>query len=482
MFEGSFFSITATLKKNSSRKENYHVSLNELTGLARRLLSFHGRYFQYFQRHNTNLADKAFQYIKGLFQAKKKNMERMEERVPDVVYDQLQYFLSDSQWEHQPIIEQISSDADQLMGGYSDSGLYIDETGIPKKGKMSVGVARQWCGQVGKVDNCQVAVIATLGRGNFSTMIDFRLYLPEEWTKDEVRCDKAKIPTSEREFKTKHELAWDMINNARQNGVRYQWVGFDGFYGDNPEFVRKLADNNEIFMADIHSNHRIYLEDPKPYLPLRKSNQGRKPKKLKSDVKPIRVDKWVAQQPDNAWQRISLRDTTKGKLIVEILHKRIWLWDGKEKEARNWHVIVRREVNSPHKQKYSLSNASDATSVERLAYMQAQRYWVERPFQDAKQQCGMGEYQARGWHAWHHHMTLVMLAMLFMTEQRIRYVDDIPLLSCNDITEVLKFFLPRRDVTEKEVLKQIAIRHEKRQASIDAAYEKQRKNGNFKFE
>jgi len=397
----------------------------------------------------------------------------MEEKVTGVLYEQLQYFLSESKWQHRPVMDQISKDADRLLGGHSDSALYIDETGIPKKGKMSVGVARQWCGQVGKVDNCQVAVFATLGQGHFSTMIDCRLYLPEEWTKDAARCFKAKIPVDERKFKTKHELACDMVARARRNGVRYQWIGCDSFYGDNPEFVRKLDDDNEVFMADIHSDHHIYLEDPKPYLPEPKSIRGRKPKKLKPRTKSVRVDQWVQRQPDNAWQRISVRDTTKGKLVVDVLHQRVWLWDGKESTARHWHLVVRREIKSPHKQKYSLSNAPVATPIERLTYMQAQRYWVERPFQDAKQQCGMGDYQARGWLAWHHHMTMVMLAMLFMTEQRIYYKDDIPLLSCSDITSVLKFMLPRRDVTQDEILRQLAVRHEKRQASIDAAYEKQ---------
>ena len=401
----------------------------------------------------------------------------MEERVPDVVYDQLQYFLSESKWQHRPIIEQISCDADQLLGGHPGSALYIDESGIPKKGKMSVGVARQWCGQVGKVDNCQVAVFATLGRGHFSTMIDGRLYLPKKWTEDAARCFNAKIPKEEQEFKTKHDLALEMITNARKNGVRYKWVGCDGFYGNNPAFLRNLADDQETFMADIHSDQLIYLEDPKPYLPSYKS--GRKPRKLKSDIKPLRVDKWMAQQPDSAWQRITIRDTTKGNLVVDILHQRVWLWDGKENVARNWHLVVRRDLNSPYKRKYSLSNTPVATSIERLAYMQAQRYWVERPFQDAKQQCGMGEYQARGWFAWHHHMTMVMLAMLFMTEQRISYQEDIPLLSCSDITEVLNYLLPRRDVTEEEILRQLVVRHKKRQASIDTAYKKQRKNGNF---
>jgi len=404
-------------------------------------------------------------------------MERMEERVPDTQYDPLQYFLSDADWDRTPVTDKIAQDADKLLGGFDDSALYIDETGMPKKGKMSVGVARQWCGQLGKTDNCQVGVFATLGRDRFSTPIDCRLYLPREWADDKKRCLKAKVPVEEIIFKTKHELALEMVFRARKNGVRFKWVGCDGFYGDNPEFVRSLADSGEEFMADIHCDHRIYLEDPKPIVPAAKSNRGRKPSKLKAQTRASRVDKWVAKQPEESWQRIEVRDSTKGKLLVDILHQRVWLWDGKENEARKWHLVVRREVNSPKKKKYSLSNALASTPIKKLAYMQAQRYWVERPFQDGKNQCGMGDYQARGWLSWYHHMTMVMLAMLFMTEQRIINQADIPLLSNADITTVLKSILPRRDITEEEVLRQLDVRHRKRQDSIDFAYEKQRAAG-----
>ncbi len=138
-------------------------------------------------------------------------------------------------------------------------------------------------------------------------------------------------------------------------------------------------------------------------------------------------------------------------------------------------MVVRREINSSERLKYSLSNAPDGIQISKLAYMQAKRYWVEHPFQDAKSQCGMGEYQARGWPAWHHHMTMVMLAMLFMLEQRFVNKEEIPLLSCFDIAIVLKFTLPRRDISEAEILRQLEVRDRKRLASTQSAYEKQRR-------
>ncbi len=402
-------------------------------------------------------------------------MERIEERVPEMQYENLQYFLSEARWDVQPVNKQIAQDVDRHLGGHPDSGLYIDETGFPKKGKMSVGVQRQWCGRLGKKDNCQVGVFAVLGRDKYATATDYRLYLPKVWVDDPDRCRKAKVSEEHIVFKTKHELALEMVVNARVNGVRFNWVGCDGLYGKAPWFLRELNNMGETFVADVHCDQRIYLEDPEPYVPDRQSNRGRKPEKLKARTKAIRVDKWLAEQPDDAWQRVEIRDSSKGILLVDALRQRVWGWDNQESDAQQWELIVRREVNAPEKIKYSLTNAPEDTDLQRLMYMQAQRYWVERSFQDGKSQCGMGEYQARGWFAWHHHMTLVMLAQLFMLEERLLHQKTVSLLSTSDITILLKYFFPRRDVSEDEVLRQLEVRHNKRQASIDAAYRKQNK-------
>ncbi len=200
---------------------------------------------------------------------------------------------------------------------------------------------------------------------------------------------------------------------------------------------------------------------------------GRKHTRLVAQSERVRVDEWSKAQPDSTWTRVTLRDSTKGKLQVEVLHRRVWLWDGKEAKAHYWHLIVRREVKARDEIKYSLSNAPEHTSLQRLAQMQGQRYWVERSFQDGKSQAGLDHYQARGWKSWYHHMALVMMAMLFMLKERCEQQEDYPLLSCADIETLLAHFLPRRDVGVDEVIRQMEVRHQKRQASIDFAYAKQ---------
>ena len=281
------------------------------------------------------------------------------------------------------------------------------------------------------------------------------------------------IPESFRAFKTKSELALEMVRHQRQQGIQFAWVGADGGYGKEPAFLRGLDDMDEIFVVDVHKDQLIYLEDPQPVIPQKKNKRGKKTSRYQAQTQSVRVDDWKKAQPEEAWQRYKLRDSTKGELVVEILHQRVWLWDKNGPNAHHWHLIVRRELNSPETCKYTLSNAPVETSTQQLAQMQGQRFWIERAFEDGKSESGMADYQARKWRSWHHHMALVSMAMLFMAEERELHRDEMPLLSCNDIEILLRTFPPRRDIDPDEVVRQMEKRHRRRQASIDNAFNKQ---------
>jgi SRSO17 transposase len=245
------------------------------------------------------------------------------------------------------------------------------------------------------------------------------------------------------------------------------------FFGQDPAFLRGVEALGEVFVVDVHCDQRIHLDDPQPVLKKKQGKRGRRPTRLEARTPAVRVDEWAKNQSQEAWKRVKTRDSTCGELEFDVLHRRVWLWDGEEPQARHWHLIVRREIDSPQTLKYTLSNASPRTPIQRLAQMQAQRFWVERAFQDGKSECGMADYQVRKWQAWHHHMALVSMAMLFMLEERIRAAPTYPLLSCSDIEELLRHFLPKRAVSQEEVLAQMEKRHEKRLASIRKAYTKQ---------
>src|SRR5512144_1148694 len=235
-------------------------------------------------------------------------MERMEEVIPEADHQALQHMLSESAWEERAVLDQVGQEANRHLGEHPDSSLIIDESGWPKKGTQSVGVVRQWCGQLGKVENCQVGVFAALGRGTEATLIDERLFLPERWTADTERCQAAGIPAEQRGFTRKHDLALEMITHARQQQIGFAWVGFDGFYGSDPAFLRALDDQGEVFVGDVHKDQRIYLDDPQPRVPSPATPHGRPPTRRQAQTPALRVDRWAQAQPAAAWQRVLVRD------------------------------------------------------------------------------------------------------------------------------------------------------------------------------
>ena len=366
-------------------------------------MRFHQRYCGHFRRKTRSVFQAAGDYLKGLMQAKRKNMERMEETVVEADEQRLQHMLTDSDWDHRAVLDQVAMEANEWLGGTADSCFLVDESGFAKKGNHSVGVARQWNGRQGKVDNCQVGVFGALGKGHLATLTDLRLYLPKEWVDSPGRCRKAGVPEQQRCRRTKADLALEMVRHQRELGVAFGWVGADGGYGKEPAFLRGLEAMGEVFVADVHKDQRIYADDPQPQVPAGdERKRGRPRSRLQAQTSPHRADEWVDTLAPSDWQRVVLRDSTEGRLEVEVVHRRVWLWDGKEKQARHWHLIVRREIGSPQTLKYTLSNADPELPTHRLAQMQAQRFWVERTFQEAKSHCGMGDYQARKWRAWHH--------------------------------------------------------------------------------
>jgi hypothetical protein len=223
-------------------------------------------------------------------------------------------------------------------------------------------------------------------------------------------------------------------------------------------------------MVDIHKDTTIYLEAPRIEVPPRTASRGRTPTRLKAMPKGIRLDKWTLEQAEASFKTITIRESSKGPLTVPILHRIIWLWDGESNRVQKVHLVVRVDGSSPSQYKYSVSNAPESTTIERLALQQAQRYWIERALQDAKSNAGMADYQVRGWTAWHHHITMVMLALLFMLEIRVKNAEAYDLLSTTDIKELLIYFLPKRKTSEHEIFRQMEIRHKKRRMSINNSF------------
>jgi SRSO17 transposase len=424
-------------------------------------------YSEHFRSYRHDVTEKAKQYASGLMQAgSRKNMDRMAEVVPDTKSRNLQQFLTHSKWSARDVMDHVARDANALLGDNRKAGLLIDESGFAKQGKMSVGVARQWLGRLGKVDNGQVAVYGVLAKDRFTIPVDSRLYLPKKWTEDTRRCEKAGIPEHERIFRTKDELALEIVFHSRQNGLCFGWVGADGGYGKGPKFCIALDKMGECFVVDLHSDFRVYLQDPTPYIPENDNRRGRKCTRYRTDAESIEVKNVVASLGLSKQPVLSLRDTSRGPLKVHAVRLPVYVWDGETSEVHRYSLLATQTLGKNPEIKISLSNAPETTDLETLAWMQLQRYWVERAFEDAKSECGMADYQVRKWSAWHHHMALVMMAMLFMLSERIKHQETIPFLTCADTEDLLSHFLPRRDVTREEVVRQLEHRHKQRLSAI----------------
>jgi len=446
-------------------------------------------YIDCFKVYRNNVSDQALKYMYGLLESEKgqANLERMEENQETMPYHQYHHFLSNSPWSAQEVKKKVSQDSSALMSIQQEqsgkpTGLLIDESSHLKKGKHSVGVARQYAGVIGKVDNCQVGVYASLCNGKHSTLIGEALFLPTEWTEDKERCLKAGIPQEAITHKTKPELALNLIDTALSNGVEFDWVGGDGLYGHNSELRKGLDNRDLLYVLDIHKDQKIYREEPIIYFPKKKAGPGRPPIHYKTDATAIKIETYVQGLEEAVWEKCKIRQTTKGWLYALIHCQTVWIWDGIEQQARKFTIIVRKTLNNqgePIDVKYSLSNGSlNDYTVTEFAYFQAQRYWIERNFDDGKNELGLSDYQVRKWNAWHHHQAIVMMAMLFMLKEQIEQQGKYPLTSLKDtrkmvVALIIQSLEPPQKAAVREVKKR-EKRHLKRKKAIDWFYQKQK--------
>jgi SRSO17 transposase len=295
-----------------------------------------------------------------------------------------------------------------------------------------VGVAPQYCGNVGKVSNSQVAVFGALSNGDFASMVDARLYLPELWCSDSTRCEEAGIPESERMFKKKWEIAIDIIRHQRSLGVSFDYVGGDGYYGNSVELAEAIESMGYVYMLDIHSNLTVYLEEAAIEIPSAKGKRGRQPSLAKPVVKGIRVDRYRSELSDNDWQVIKVRNTTKGKLTADYHFRTVYIFDEANSRMLRRLLVIRRTKTQKgnYEYKYSFTNAHSGQYTEKgIAYMQAQRFFVEHSIKENKQILGMDKYQTRKWLAWQHQIALNFLLSTFILKEKLICFDNIPLLS-----------------------------------------------------
>jgi SRSO17 transposase len=385
----------------------------------------------------------------------------------------VQHFMSNSPWPGARVCQRVQGEIAAKPGLDRAGVLLLDESGDEKAGENSVGAARQYNGRMGKVDLSQVGVFLAYANITPSlpapvwTWVDGEVFIPEHWftQEKEVKRKRLGIPP-EREFATKVELGWRMVQRGVANGLPFEVLCCDDLYGRTKWFRRELHKAGIVYMADVPTNTQVYLKRPTVGVPTVGAGQPGRPAtcpQILSGDKPVAVGD-IFSLPDTLRQRVRVRSTERGEINDVFAVRQVWT-DRDEAgvpTTEEW-LVIRQEADG--KLNCSLSNAVQDSTVERLAWWKCQRYFIERANQDAKTEIGWDEFRAQKYRAWEHQLALTVLASWFIAETKLDWaremardpelvrqfeVDVLPMLSLANVRELLRATMPLPQLTPKE--------------------------------
>lgn len=325
----------------------------------------------------------------------------------------IQHFIGESRWDDEPLRNELGRQIGSQLGE-PDGVLAFDPSAFPKSGRESVGVARQWCGRLGKIDNCQVGVYLAYVSSKGHALVDTELYLPKEWTNDKQRMKRAGVPKAKQRYGTRHAICLELLDRHGEQ-LPHSWITGDDEIGRPAGFRRELRDRSERYLLAVPCNTTICdLDVPPPEY----SGRGR-PAKRRS----CRVDRWVAQRAADEWTTVEVRDAEKGPLTVEALKRRV------ETGRSRWGTVAeevlvviryRDRENAVVKTDYYLSNADVEKPLSEFCRAAKAEHRIEECLQRAKSQTGLADYEVRNWLGWQHHQTLSLLACWFLNVETRR--------------------------------------------------------------
>ncbi|MFQ6113611.1 MAG: IS701 family transposase [bacterium] len=406
---------------NRNLEEIEPLDESDLSQLSDLLVEFHDEFSDVFRRAGQE--ESGLYYLSGLLSSiERKNTEKIAlELLGEGGVRKLQRFMKDNIWYEDQMLDRLERKSAELLNA-PDGMLTTDSSEFVKKGKESVGVARQYCGRLGKVENCQSGVFLGYSSEKGYSLIDGRLYLPENWFSEEKKAqwDKWDIPP-DTTFKTKIEIAKEQINNMLEKKIfQIKWLGFDSFFGRDIQFLESLP-NQVYFFANIPCDTQVWLEKPACEVPLYKG-RGRKPTRVKlvdAERKPLTVEQ-VAVLELLTWCKEPLYEGAKGPIYAQMARLRVYISKNGLPGNQYW-LFIRRSLDG-RETKYYLSNAPVETSFEEMKKAATMRWSIEQSLKIGKSELGMADYESRSWIAWHRHMIYVFLAFLFllMLQQRFK--------------------------------------------------------------
>jgi SRSO17 transposase len=361
-------------------------------------------------------------YVAGLIgPGDRKSVQPMAERFVPGGYDQLHHFVSAGVWDAAPLETELFVQADRLVGG-SAAVLVIDDTAMPKKGKHSVGVAAQYASALGKTANCQTLVSLTLACGEVPVMVALRLFLPENWTNDRGRLERASVPAEHRMARTKPEIALDEIDRVMAAGVRFGCVLADAGYGSSAPFRQELTARNLAWAVGIPRHLKVYPVGVQLVWPV--AARGRPRKRHVPDHLSVPAEHMLAGVK---WRTLSWRTGTKGKLKARFAAVRVRtadgppqrIWDKGQQHLPGDQAWLIGEQRVSGEKKYYLANLPAEADLRSLAATIKARWICEQAHQQLKEELGLDHFEGRSWHGLHRHALMTMIAYAFLQHRRL---------------------------------------------------------------
>jgi SRSO17 transposase len=393
--------------------DDANVSADSVRDCTDRLTGFLQRYLPKFYR--VEQRENATTVIRGLLSGLERKTCEPIAIEAGLARKPIQFFVGSGKWDDEAVMAELRTHVREELAE-ADGVVVIDPSGFPKKGTESCGVDRQWCGRLGKVDNCQIGVFLAYAAKAGYAPLDRRLYLPEDWANDEARREKCHVPP-EVKFQETWRIALDLLDRSLP-GLPHGWIVGDDELGRASLFRAALRQRPERYVLDVPCNTTVRdLERRRP--PRKKAGVGRK-----REVRFVRADVWAASQPESGWERITVRDGEKGPLVVDAMSVPVRAKEERRIGPEERLVVIRPVGES--RIDYALSNAGPEVPLAEVVRAQRQRHRIEEVFGAGKGEVGLDHYEVRSWVGWHHHMTLCLVAMWFLCLERRRVGGENP--------------------------------------------------------
>lgn len=400
----------------------FDLDRGDIKNFMNELKGFHEQFADCF--HRSESRENFFNYMSGQFSPiERKSIEPIALALEGSNVRAMQRFVSDAPWAEKNMIVKYRSFVNDDLGS-PEAAMIFDESGFVKKGGDSIGVAKQYCGTIGKVDNCQVGVFAGYASENGYALVDKRLFIPEKWFTDEYRARRRKcILPEETVFRTKPQLAAEMLTELHEENVLpFKYVLGDSIYGESPEFIAAAESlPDKTYFVSVSKDTLCWLKQPMSFTKTYRWGRKVLTKTILADPesKPLSVETLARNINDYFWYRRQVSEGTKGPIIYEFTRRRIILSAAGLPKKTVW-LLIRRTIGDDLQYNFFISNASSSVRLKTLVWLSGMRWAIEQCFEESKTELGMDHYEVRKFPGWHHHILTCMLAHFFLWHLKIR--------------------------------------------------------------